>query len=342
MAPISRFSTVLGVWFLLVVACAGQQNPPVDTFIDPSPHRTGFVVVNGVRLHYLDWGGSGRPLVFLHGLGNSAHIFDDLAPEFVDSFRVLALTWRGHGRSDSPEAGYDVDTLTEDLRQFLDTMKIDRAILAGHSMAGEELTRFAGLHPGRVEALVYLDAAFDRTIPEFTTFFAEARRKAPDVYALLDPSPADRASIDARRAFSRKTRGGWSNAIEADWRETSDLFRQSNDRPVGSGARAQSIIQGYRAPDYARVKAPTLAFFTGLTMESAFPWITTDVDASIRKQAQDLLELDMIPRQRPQIAQFRSGVPHARIIEMPNTRHDCFIQRQGDVVREMRAFLAGR
>jgi hypothetical protein len=77
-------------------------------------------------------------------------------------------------------------------------------------------------------------------------------------------------------------------------------------------------------------------------MESAFPWITADTDASVRKQAKDLLELDMIPRQRPQIAKFRAGVPHARVIEMPNTRHDRFIHRQEDVVREMRAFLAGR
>lgn len=338
----SRFSTILGTWLLSMVVCTGQENPPADTFVDPSPHQTGFVTVNGVRLHYLDWGGSGRPLVFLHGLGNSAHIFDDLAPAFVDTFRVRALTWRGHGRSDSPTTGYDVDTLTEDLRQFLDAMKIDTAILAGHSMAGEELTRFAGLHPTRVEALVYLDAAFDRTIPEFTSFFADSRRKAPAVYALLEPSPADRASIEARRAFSRRTRGGWSNAIEADWRETSDLFRPPGQQRLNDGQRTQMIIRGYRSPDYARVKAPTLAFFTGLTLESAFPWITPDVDRTVRKQAQDLLELDMIPRQRPQIEKLRSGVPHARVIEMPNTRHDCFIHRQDDVVREMRAFLAGR
>jgi pimeloyl-ACP methyl ester carboxylesterase len=339
----SRFSTAIGAW-LVLIACiaASQEKPPSDTFTDPSPHRSGFAIVNGIELHYLDWGGNGQPLVFLHGLGNSAHIFDDLAPEFVDRYRVLALTWRGHGKSDKPKTGYDVDTLTEDLRQFLDTMKIQKVILAGHSMAGEELTRFAGLYPERLLALVYLDAAFDRTIPEFTSFFEESRRKAPDVYALLNPTPADRASIEAMRAFSRKTRGGWSNAIEADWRATSSVFHTPDEPALDPGQLVRMIAQGYRSPEYSKVKAPTLSFFTMLTMESAFPWITADTDASVRKQAKDLLELDMIPRQRPQIAKFRADVPHARVIEMPNTRHDCFIQRQEDVVREMRAFLAGR
>jgi pimeloyl-ACP methyl ester carboxylesterase len=95
---------------------------------------------------------------------------------------VLALTWRGHGKSDAPETGYDVDTLTEDVRQFLDAMKIERVMLVGHSMAGEELTRFAGLYPERVDRLVYLDAAYDRTDPSFRA----SRAKAPDVFALLN------------------------------------------------------------------------------------------------------------------------------------------------------------
>jgi hypothetical protein len=77
-------------------------------------------------------------------------------------------------------------------------------------------------------------------------------------------------------------------------------------------------------------------------MEAAFPWITPDVNAAVRKQAQDLLETDMLPRQRPQIAKFQEGIPHAKVIELRDTRHDCFIHREEVVVREMRAFLVGR
>ncbi len=134
---------------------------------DNSPHRSAFVTVNGVRLHYLDWGGQGEPLLFLHGMFGSAHVFDSLAPLFTDRFRVLGLTRRGHGQSDKPDTGYDTATLVEDIKQFLDVMKIKRVNLVGHSMAGTELTRFASLYPNRVGKLVYLDSGYDyAVIPE--------------------------------------------------------------------------------------------------------------------------------------------------------------------------------
>jgi non-heme chloroperoxidase len=125
---------------------------------DRSPHKVGFITVNGVRLHYLDWGGSGGTLLFLTGMGNTAHIYDALAPKFTDRFRVLGLTRRGFGESEKPETGYDTATLVEDILQFLDGMKIQRVSFVGHSLAGDELTMFATKYPQRVEKLVYLDA----------------------------------------------------------------------------------------------------------------------------------------------------------------------------------------
>ncbi len=76
-------------------------------------------------------------------------------------FHVLGLTRRGQGESGKPPSGYDVDTLAEDIRAFLDTLEIKRVNLAGYSIAGNEETRFAGLYPERVAKLVYLDAAYD-------------------------------------------------------------------------------------------------------------------------------------------------------------------------------------
>jgi len=126
-----------------------------------TPHDA-FVSVNGVRLHYVDWGGSGQTILFLIGGGNgSAHTFDSFAPRFTDRFRVLGLTRRGQGPSDKPVSGYDTDTLANDIRGFLDALTVERANLVGHSIAGAEMTRFAVLYPKRVEKLVYLDSAID-------------------------------------------------------------------------------------------------------------------------------------------------------------------------------------
>lgn len=96
-----------------------------------------------------------------------AHLFDGFAPRFTDQFHVLALTRRGHGESDCPETGYDLDTLTEDIHLFLNRLKIDQAILVQHTNEGIELPHFAALHPERVGKLVFLEPAWDRNSPEF-------------------------------------------------------------------------------------------------------------------------------------------------------------------------------
>jgi len=100
-------------------------------------------------------------LLFLTGLGDSAHAFDSLAPPFTDRAHVLGLTRRGQGQSDAPESGYDPQTLANDILAFLDVMKIDKATLVGFSAAGSEMTVFAGIYPQRVDRLVYLDAIND-------------------------------------------------------------------------------------------------------------------------------------------------------------------------------------
>jgi non-heme chloroperoxidase len=134
----------------------------MDKTVNTSNHKSDFVNINGIRLHYLDWGGEGPTLIFLAGMGASAYIFDKLAPRFNDKFHVLALTRRGHGDSDCPETGYDADTLTEDIRQFMDHLNIEKASLAGHSLAGVELTHFAATYPNRVAKMIYLEALDDR------------------------------------------------------------------------------------------------------------------------------------------------------------------------------------
>jgi pimeloyl-ACP methyl ester carboxylesterase len=94
---------------------------------DKSPHKSDFITVNGLRLHYLDWGGKGETILFLHALGDTAHIYDLLAPKFTNQFRTLALTRRGHGQSEIPPTGYDTAIRVEDIRQFLDALNIPRA-----------------------------------------------------------------------------------------------------------------------------------------------------------------------------------------------------------------------
>lgn len=66
--------------------------------MDTSPHKSALVYVNGIHLHYLDWGGSGPALLFLAGVNCNAHQFDGFAPRFTEQFHTLALTRRGCGK----------------------------------------------------------------------------------------------------------------------------------------------------------------------------------------------------------------------------------------------------
>src|SRR4030095_15509108 len=105
-----------------VLALLASQDVQAQTE-DTSPHTEHLVQVNGVSLHYLDWGGKGETLLFLTGYGSPAHVFDALAPRFTDAFHVIALTRRGRAPSHTPSSGYDFDTLTADVKGVLDALK---------------------------------------------------------------------------------------------------------------------------------------------------------------------------------------------------------------------------
>ena len=94
--------------------------------------------------------------------GDYNYVFDEIAPQFTDRYHVIGLTRRGFGETERPAAGYDTIVRVEDIRAFMDAMKITRAHLVGHSLAGDEMTQFASSYPQRVIKLVYLDAAYDR------------------------------------------------------------------------------------------------------------------------------------------------------------------------------------
>ena len=102
----------------------------------------------------------GTPVVFLSGLGNTAHIWDNFAPKFAGKHHIYAITRRGFGRSTHASTGYAPDRLAEDILDVMSELKIEKPVLIGHSIGGEELSFIGTHHPGRVAALIYLDAAY--------------------------------------------------------------------------------------------------------------------------------------------------------------------------------------
>ncbi len=126
---------------------------------NPEP-ESRFVELDGLRLHYLDWGGHGSPpLVCLHGNTGQARTWDFFGRRAGDAYHMTALDQRGHGDSDWAPDGYEPALYAADLVGFLDHLGVESAALVGLSLGGMVGTLFASLHPHRVERLVLVDMA---------------------------------------------------------------------------------------------------------------------------------------------------------------------------------------
>ena len=113
-----------------------------------------------MQLEVLDFGGTGRPIVLLAGLGNTAHVFDQFAVKLTSLGHVCDHAPGYGGASSRPESGYDVVRLGEDVRAVLEALRIERAVLVGHSIAGQEMSYLAAQHRRTIAALIYLEAAY--------------------------------------------------------------------------------------------------------------------------------------------------------------------------------------
>jgi pimeloyl-ACP methyl ester carboxylesterase len=187
----------------------------------PRP-RDRFVTVDGVRLRYRDWGGEGRALLALHGAAAHAHWWDPVAPHLARRLRVLALDWRGHGRSAWPRPpAYRSEDFAGDLRGVIAQLGLRDVVVAGHSLGGHNALAFAAWHPDRLARLVVVDArphvnlerlrALQRRAPRPSTEFpslaaalARFRLRPSETTA----SPALLRTI-ARRGLVRLGPGRW-------------------------------------------------------------------------------------------------------------------------------------
>ncbi|MGV3484464.1 MAG: alpha/beta fold hydrolase [Planctomycetaceae bacterium] len=104
---------------------------------------------DGVQLYTKIWG-QGRPVVLLHGWPLSADSWDEVAMALADAgYQTIAYDRRGFGRSEQPWSGYDYDTLSDDLADVMNELKVADATLVGFSMGGGEVARYMSRHLGK-------------------------------------------------------------------------------------------------------------------------------------------------------------------------------------------------
>jgi pimeloyl-ACP methyl ester carboxylesterase len=302
------------------------------TWSDTSPHKSGFVTTNGIRLHYLDWGGPGPVLVLIHGRLRNAHIFDDLAPAFTDRFRVLAYDRRGHGRSEA-KGPYDIATLTEDLRGLMDGLDIAKADLAGWSICGNEITAMADTHPERVGRIVYLEGAYDWSDPALVAGF----KSLPIDFT----APASAmTSLDAYRAYQRAVffpAVSEPSRFEAYVRDLVVTQSDGTVRQRMADSVARTVVNAAFSDrrDYTKVQSPALAIYaeTFLDVRNGDP-------AQLEKELA-WEQKYMAPFRAASIERARRELSNVEIVNVPGTHMDFLFTSRDQVVTAVRRFLGG-
>lgn len=307
--------------------------------IDSSPHSVQFVVVDeNVTLEVLDWGGSGRPLVLLAGLGNTAHIFDRFARKLTPTYHVYGITRRGFGASSAPvpaNNNYLADRLGDDVLAVLDALKLNHPVLVGHSIAGEELSSVATRHPEKVAGLVYLDAGYpyafyDRSHGDLTIDSLELRKELEQLqnirYGIPGVGPLDQEPLIQELLQITLPQVEKDLQLQLKWLQAA---------PHSSGGRSLSpvnlaILAG--AEKYTDIRVPVLAFF-------AFPQDLAPTVFANDPAVHARLEAVNRADRETQIKAFQSGIPSAHVVRLPHADHFLFISNETDVLREMNAFV---
>ena len=294
---------------------------------DSSAPKVQFVTVEeGVRLEVLDWGGVGRPIIFLAGNGDTAHAFDNFAPKFTGQNHVYGITRRGFGASSKPapaNGNYSADRLGNDVLAVMQALRVERPVLVGHSLAGEELSSIGSRFPNKVSGLIYLDAVaswsfYDPAHPTVEIEMNGIRKRIEEIEA---------GGVDEQEKLRE---------LETSIAGFETVLHQSNEDvktmpPLTPRSPIQAALN-FGAEKYTSVPVPILAilacphdwshFFPNDPERRAARLTADTVGCTARAEA------------------FARGVPTSRVVRIPNADHYVYRSNETQVINGMKTFLS--
>jgi non-heme chloroperoxidase len=317
----SRLRLFLVASFLCGLNLPAQQ--------DSSPHKVQLVTVEeGVRLEVLDWGGQGPPLVFLGG--TDAHVFDDFAPKFTQGHHVYGVSQQGFGKSSAPEptaTNYTADHLADGVLAVLSQLNINRPVLVGHSLAGEELSSIGSRYPQRVAGLIYLDGGYAYAF--YSTSIGDIAIDAVDEQRQLDLFLAkgfqDPQQITALKSGAAR--------LQRDLERVEKTVSLQPPRPADAPAVPPiGLALGRGREKYTHIDVPVLAIYAD--PHSFGSLYRNDPDKLAALVADDRANVSA------QADAFQAGIPSAQVIRIPNADHFIFRSNEAEVIHDMNAFIA--
>ena len=267
------------------------------------------VTANGLRLHYLDWGTAGRPvMVLLHGLRGHAHSWDDVSSAMCQDYHVLALDQRGRGDSDwAPGGDYSTEAYVADFAAFCEALGLDSFLLAGHSMGGRNSMAFTARYPEKVQKLIIVDVG-----PVIDPKGAERiSREVSEV-------PEEFDSFDAVVEHMAK-----QNRFAADPVLRRRLQYATKELPNGKfGWRYDLAIREQRRQGAA---APALDLWPALAQITCPTLVVRGTDT-------DLLSPEVARRMEDELAQ-------GKLVEVQRAGHMVFEDNPEDFISQLASFL---
>jgi pimeloyl-ACP methyl ester carboxylesterase len=260
------------------------------------------VVREGVRISCRDWGGSGPPVVLLHGLAGHAGEWDALARGLSPRYRIVAVDQRGHGASERRPRDVSRAAYVADAVAVIGQLGLHRPVLAGQSLGGHTALLTASAHPGLLRGLVLVEAGPGRAEPNVPA----------EIGAMLDawptPFPSRRAAVEF---FGGGAVGeGWAGGLE----ERDGGWWPRFDRDVMVQALAENARRSFWE-EWAGITCPTLVV---LGQSGIVPPHETEA----------------MLQQRPQtVALSVPGAGHDVHLERPEALHQVlrdFLERAGD------------
>ena len=308
------------------------QTPQQKSEADFSPHEVRMIQVEpGLRLEVLDWGGTGRPLVLLAGMGDTAHAFDMFARKLRTTYHVYGITRRGFGASGKPEfvtANYSATRLGDDVIAVISALHLNRPILAGHSLAGEELSDIGFHHPDVVAGLIYLDAGYAYAL--YDQAHGQIMLDGLKLREMLSQLVPGKIPADVPKSLNEM-----EEQLKLLEKEIAEYRSELPPTPTGSGQRAApppylyAIFSGFEG--FPTIHCPALVIFA----EPHDFGPTQDYSASRAAfEARDLRITEY------QAKAFESQVPSAHVIRIPHASHYIYRSHEQRVLQEIDAFVS--
>ena len=277
-----------------------------------SPHddwTSRFVLANGIRHHYLEWGDpSNPPLLMLHATGLCAWPWKPIARALAENYHVLALDQRGHGDTDRSDKGYRFEYAGEDLAAIVDAMNLASPRVIGHSSGGLATIIAANLLPNRFDKVVLVETRVSNEVAEVPS---------QDLARRAERTRMKRAVWDSRDAMfdAYRTRAAFKDWEDEPYRQ----FIEGGTQLLEDGRAQLKCHPETEATFYGmRDDLPVQEYLEGL----AGQWLLLLADYPGCQRPQD-----------PGIKQFRKLVPGSIVKPMGKGSHFLPMEYPDDVLQ---------